>query len=67
MVDSYGADGSPGLLPHAWQPVELPFHLAESCFTSSPVQAALAVAGSLAGRDKVQTFLALLKSIYLYC
>ena len=59
-VDSYGADGSPGLLPHAWQPVELPFHLAESCFTSSPVQAALAVAGSLAGRDKVQTFLALL-------
>ena len=41
--DGYGMDGSPGLMPQALQPVELPFDLAESYITSSPVQEALAV------------------------
>ena len=45
MVDGYGADGSPGLLPHALQSVDLPFECVESYFTSSPVQEALAVVG----------------------
>ena len=27
VVDGYGADGSPGLLPHALQSVDLPFEL----------------------------------------
>ena len=45
MVDGYGADGSPGLLPHALQSVGLPFECAESYVTSSPVQEALAVVG----------------------
>ncbi len=45
VVDGYGADGSPGLLPHALQSVDLPFDLAESYVTSSPVQEALAVVG----------------------
>ena len=43
VVDGYGMDGSPGLMPQALQPVELPFDLAESYITSSPVQEALAV------------------------
>ena len=43
VVDGYGADGSPGLLPHALQSVELPFECAKSYVTSSPVQEALAV------------------------
>ena len=38
VVDGYGADGSPGLLPQALQSVDLPFELAESYVTSSPVQ-----------------------------
>ena len=45
MVDGYGWEGSPGLVPQALQPVELPFDLAESYITSSPVQDALAVVG----------------------
>tara|TARA_B100001540_G_scaffold63113_1_gene56756 strand:+ start:127 stop:1059 length:933 start_codon:yes stop_codon:yes gene_type:complete len=45
VVDGYGADGSPGLLPHALQSHDLPFDLAESYVTSSPVQEALAVVG----------------------
>ena len=45
VVDGYGADGSPGLLPHALQSVDLPFDLAESYVTSSPEQEALAVVG----------------------
>ena len=45
MVDGYGADGSPGLLPQALQSVDLPFDLAESYVTSSPAQEALAVVG----------------------
>ena len=45
MVDGYGADGSPGLLPQALQSVDLPFELAESYVTSSPVNEALAVVG----------------------
>ena len=43
VVDSYGLDWSPGLVPQALQSVELPFDLAESYITSSPVQEALAV------------------------
>jgi hypothetical protein len=43
VVDGYGLDGSPGLVPLALQSVELPFDLAESYITSSPVQEALAV------------------------
>ena len=45
VVDGYGSDGSPGLVPQALQSVELPFGLAESYVTSSPVQEALAVVG----------------------
>ena len=45
VVDGYGSDGSPGLVPQALQSVELPFDLAESYITSSPVQEALAVVG----------------------
>ena len=45
VVDGYGWEGSPGLVPQALQPVELPFDLAESYITSSPVQDALAVVG----------------------
>ena len=45
MVDGYGSDGSPGLVPQALQSVDLPFDLAESYITSSPVQEALAVVG----------------------
>ena len=43
VVDGYGSDGSPGLLPQSLQSVDLPFDLAESYITSSPVQGALAV------------------------
>ena len=45
VVDGYGADSLPGLLPHALQSLDLPFDLAESYVTSSPVQEALAVVG----------------------
>ena len=45
VVDGYGSDGSPRLLHQALQSVELPFDLAESYITSSPVQDALAVVG----------------------
>ena len=45
MVDGYGSDGLPGLVPQALQSVDLPFDLAESYVTSSPVQEALAVVG----------------------
>ena len=45
VVDGYGLDGSPGLVPLVLQSVELPFDLAESYITSSPVQEALAVVG----------------------
>ena len=45
VVDGYGSDGSPGLLPQSLQAVELPFDLAESYITASPVQEALAVVG----------------------
>ena len=45
VVDGFGADGSPGLLPQALQSVDLPFDLAESYVTSSPAQEALAVVG----------------------
>ncbi|WP_115081249.1 hypothetical protein [Synechococcus sp. N32] len=43
VVDGYGSDGSPGLVPLALQSVELPFGLAESYVTSSPLKEALAV------------------------
>ena len=45
VVDGYGSDGSPGLVPQALQSVDLPFDLAESYITSSPVQEALVVVG----------------------
>ena len=45
VVDGYGLDGSPDLLPQALQAAELPFDLAESYITSSPVQESLAVLG----------------------
>ena len=45
VVDGFGADGSPGLLPQALQSVDLPFELAESYVTSSPVQESLALVG----------------------
>ena len=45
VVDGYGSDGSPGLVHQGLQSVELPFDLAESYITSSPVQEALAVVG----------------------
>lgn len=43
VVDGYGSEGSPGLLPQSLQAVELPFDLAESYITSSPVHDALEV------------------------
>ena len=46
VVDGYGSDCSPGLLPQSLQAVELPFELVESYITSSPVQEALAVVGA---------------------
>ena len=45
VVDGYGSDGSPGLLPQSLQSVDLPMDLAESYITLSPVQDALAVVG----------------------
>ena len=45
VVDGYGSYGSPGQLPESLQSVDLPFDLAESYITSSPVQDALAVVG----------------------
>lgn len=45
VVDGYGSDGSPGLVPQVLHSVELPFDLAQSYITSSPVQEALAVVG----------------------
>ena len=45
VVDGLGADGSPGLLPYSLQSVDLPFDIAESFVTSSPLQKALAVVG----------------------
>ena len=45
VVDGYGSDGSPRLLHQALQSVELPFDLAESYITSSPVNDVLAVVG----------------------
>ena len=36
VVHGYGSDGSPDLLPHALQSVDLPFELAESYVTSAP-------------------------------
>ena len=45
VLDGYGSDGPPGLLPQALQSVDLPFGLAESYVTSSPVQEALALVG----------------------
>ncbi len=45
VLDGYGSDGPPGLLPQSLQSVDLPFGLAESYVTSSPVQEALAVVG----------------------
>ena len=45
VVDGYRSDGSPGLVSQALQSVDLPFDLAESYITSSPVQEALVVLG----------------------
>ena len=45
VVDGYESDGEPGQFPPSLQSVELPFDLAESYITSSPVQDALAVVG----------------------
>ena len=45
VVDGYGSDGSPGLVPPALQSVDLPFDLAESYVTSSPVQDSFALVG----------------------
>ena len=45
VVDGYGSEGSPGLVPQSLQSVDLPFDLAESYITSAPVQDALAVVG----------------------
>ena len=45
VVDGYGSDSAPGLLPPSLQSLDLPFDLAESYVTSSPVQDALAVVG----------------------
>ena len=45
VVDGYGSSGLPGLLPQTLQAVVLPFDLAESYITSSPVQEAFAVVG----------------------
>jgi len=43
VVEGYVADGSPGLLPHALQSVDLLFALAGSYVTSSPMQESLAI------------------------
>ena len=45
VVDGYGSDGSPGLVPQALQSVALPFDLAESYVTSLPVQESFALVG----------------------
>ena len=45
VVDGYGSDGEPGRLPQSLQSVDLPFDLANSYITASPVQDALAVVG----------------------
>ena len=45
VVDGYGSESSPGLVAQALQSVDLPFELAESYVTSSPVNEALAVVG----------------------
>ena len=45
VVDGYGSYGSPGQLPQSLQSVDLPFDLAESYITSSPVRDGLAVVG----------------------
>ena len=45
VLDGYGSDGPPGLLPQSLQSVDLPFGLAESYVTSSPVQESLALVG----------------------
>ena len=45
VVDGYGSNGAPGLLPQSLQTVDLPFDLAESYITSSPVNDVLAVVG----------------------
>lgn len=45
VVDGYGLDGAPGVLPPSLPSVDLPFDLAESYVTSSPMQDALAVVG----------------------
>ena len=45
VIDGYRSDGAPGLLPSSLESVDLPFDLAESYITSSPVQDALAVVG----------------------
>ena len=45
VVDGYGSDGEPGRLLQSLQSVDLPFDLANSYITASPVQDALAVVG----------------------
>ena len=45
VVDGYGSDRGPGLLPPSLQSLDLPFDLAESYITASPVQDALSVVG----------------------
>ena len=45
VVDGYGSDVEPGRLPQSLQSVDLPFDLANSYITASPVQGALAVVG----------------------
>ena len=45
VVDGYGSDRGPGLLPPSLQSLDLPFDLEESYITSSPVQDALVVVG----------------------
>ena len=45
VLDGYGSDGPPGRLPQSLQSVDLPFGLAESYVTSSPVQESLALVG----------------------
>ena len=45
VLDGYGSDGPPGLLPQSLHSVDLPFGLAESYVTSSPVRESLALVG----------------------
>ena len=45
VVDGYGSDVEPGRLPQSLQSVDLPFDLANSYITSSPMGDALAVVG----------------------